>query len=591
MNLNLSLSSLKSVSVWPGLALGLFFGLVYGWCAAPGVTWGDSGEFASVAVTLGIPHPTGYPLYSLLSKLWTSLPFWSPARGLNLFSAFAAAGAVWGLFAFSREWLEECFPKFERTQVILTAAVTAALFGASPTLFSQAVITEVYTLSAFLQVMSWLALIRWWRGRSPLAGYFFWVGLGLAHHLSLLLLVPFQLLILLAGFRKPDKDEKEILSAAAWALPGLCLYLYIPLRAQMDPVINWGDPAGLSGLLWMVRGGDFRAMLQFDPLFQGGPAVLYLVFRDHAVRLLREFSGISVLLLIPLFLLIYQGTLKLFDRLLEHFELTPGKKSPENGEEPQKFWPGVMLAAVMFSAFLLSFYMTGDREVFFILTYPLTAVLIGWAIGLLLGVIKQRLTGNPGLLWVVAGVGLVLAASQLVYSVNNHSAREDTAAEDFGREVVAAVPEGSLLLVGLNKIDTDNSLYPLWYQKWALGKAEDKVIIGANFFTSSWIKSQFQDEPLWLPDKFELLARGLVQEVPGMGTPFISRGAWVQGVHLFLRNNQDKYTLYTLSQIPELAPYYRMELVAEVEVKPGSVSEEYQRFLPDGRIYRLTPRE
>jgi len=65
----------------------------------------------------------------------------------------------------------------------------------------------------------------------------------------------------------------------------------------------------------------------------------------------------------------------------------------------------------------------------------------------------------------------------------------------------------------------------------------------------------------------------------------------VQGVHLFLRNNQDKYTLYTLSQIPELAPYYRMELVAEVEVKPGSVSEEYQRFLPDGRIYRLTPRE
>jgi hypothetical protein len=37
--------------------------------AAPTIYVGDSGELVAAAATLGIPHPSGYPLYVLLGKL------------------------------------------------------------------------------------------------------------------------------------------------------------------------------------------------------------------------------------------------------------------------------------------------------------------------------------------------------------------------------------------------------------------------------------------------------------------------------------------------------------------------------------------
>ena len=47
-----------------------------------------------IPAQLGILHPTGYPLYTLLVKAFTLLPFGSVAWRANLFSAVAAAAAV-----------------------------------------------------------------------------------------------------------------------------------------------------------------------------------------------------------------------------------------------------------------------------------------------------------------------------------------------------------------------------------------------------------------------------------------------------------------------------------------------------------------
>src|SRR5262245_55852019 len=41
--------------------------------AAPSAWWGDGQELACAAWTIGIPHPTGYPLYTVLGHLWMKL--------------------------------------------------------------------------------------------------------------------------------------------------------------------------------------------------------------------------------------------------------------------------------------------------------------------------------------------------------------------------------------------------------------------------------------------------------------------------------------------------------------------------------------
>jgi hypothetical protein len=65
---------------------------------APSITWrhdgADGGDLITAAYTLGIPHPTGYPLYVLLARLFTFLPWGGIAYRVNLMSAFFAAATV-----------------------------------------------------------------------------------------------------------------------------------------------------------------------------------------------------------------------------------------------------------------------------------------------------------------------------------------------------------------------------------------------------------------------------------------------------------------------------------------------------------------
>ena len=58
----------------------------------------DTFEFQVVAPQLGIAHPTGYPLYLLLGKLWTLIPIGPVAWRLNLGTAMYAVAAAFLLY-------------------------------------------------------------------------------------------------------------------------------------------------------------------------------------------------------------------------------------------------------------------------------------------------------------------------------------------------------------------------------------------------------------------------------------------------------------------------------------------------------------
>src|SRR5688572_250551 len=65
---------------------------------APGLTWanggGDGGDLITAAATGGIAHPTGYPLYLLLARLFQLLPVGTLAFRTNLMSAVVTALAA-----------------------------------------------------------------------------------------------------------------------------------------------------------------------------------------------------------------------------------------------------------------------------------------------------------------------------------------------------------------------------------------------------------------------------------------------------------------------------------------------------------------
>ena len=141
-------------SVWRAwllpAALGLASFAVYLRTLAPTVLPGDAGEFQFAAPLLGVAHPTGYPLYILLGKLWTLLLPWGDlAHRMNLFSAFWAALAVALVYLVAQQL----------TGRPVIAAVAALTLAFSRTFWAQAVVAEVYALhSFFVAAILYLAL-------------------------------------------------------------------------------------------------------------------------------------------------------------------------------------------------------------------------------------------------------------------------------------------------------------------------------------------------------------------------------------------------------------------------------------------------
>ena len=145
------------------LIIGLAGFILYAATAAPSVAtlFDDSLEFQVVLPTLGIAHPSGYPLYTLLGKLFTLLlPIYDPAGRANLLSALCAGAALSVLYLLAQ--------KVAGNRA--AAATATALFALSPAWWSQATIAEVYALQGLFVVIFLYLLLRWEEVRSQETG-------------------------------------------------------------------------------------------------------------------------------------------------------------------------------------------------------------------------------------------------------------------------------------------------------------------------------------------------------------------------------------------------------------------------------------
>jgi Flp pilus assembly protein TadD len=231
---------------------------LYGAGAAPGLSILDSGEFLGVARTLGVAHPTGYPLYALLGQLATLFPWGDKAFLINLVSAAAGAGAAFFLALAAAEAARQ----LELRPVARTAAVAASgvLALASRTLWSVSTLAEVYALNAFfLAALLWAAL-QFRRTAEPRQLYVtaLIAGLAAANHMTVVLMFPAVALIGWPGRAAARGLVRALAPAAALFLLGAAVNLYTPLRAAAKPILNWNDPSTLGSLYGHLTGFQYQ---------------------------------------------------------------------------------------------------------------------------------------------------------------------------------------------------------------------------------------------------------------------------------------------------------------------------------------------
>lgn len=257
---------------------------VYLKTAAPTVTFGDSGELITAAVTMGVPHPTGFPLYLLAGKLFTLVfPFGDLAFRLNVFSAIFGA-----LTATAVYFLVRALGQYK------SLAACAALFtGFLPTMWDHGTEAKVYTMAAFFVALALtLAIHGAWRGdlRSSVLA-FLAAGLAAAVHFSGLLVLPALPLILLGADRRFLRSRRLwLLGCAAFLLP-LLFYLYIPLRAAAGPELNWSRPDDVERFLFYISQGQWSYKE-----FTRTPYQSWLAVKQAVGLFISEFSAAGTLL-------------------------------------------------------------------------------------------------------------------------------------------------------------------------------------------------------------------------------------------------------------------------------------------------------
>lgn len=239
-----------SRSAW---GVGLAAGVVFGLLAAPGLTWLDGGELAAASAELGVAHPPGFPLFSVLCKgVMLALPVGDVAFRGNVASGLLAAAAAVMVVAAARAW-----------GASRGAAVAGAgLFAVTPVVVLHATTVEVYAGAGL-----WTAALLWGVARARDDGRAALTvgllsGLAAGHHAELRLLVG---VALVAGgwvwWRAGEGGAARRVAVGAAVLAGLgaLVVVYLPVRAAGEPWRNWGDPSSVGALWDHLMGARIRA--------------------------------------------------------------------------------------------------------------------------------------------------------------------------------------------------------------------------------------------------------------------------------------------------------------------------------------------
>lgn len=207
----------------------------YLWTIAPDVTLEDSGELAVASYYAGVPHPPGYPVWTLYTWLFTVLlPFSNIAWRVAVSSAVAAAlssgiialmvSRVSSLLIGSIDTSKKIDDAMHRAICVVSAAASGVLIGFNGFMWSQAVIVEVYTLSVLSLVLTFVLLLHYVYAPNQ-RRYLYWAalmfGIAFTNHQTLIVAaMGIEVLIAMVN-RKLGRDA--FLANSVFYLAGLVL--------------------------------------------------------------------------------------------------------------------------------------------------------------------------------------------------------------------------------------------------------------------------------------------------------------------------------------------------------------------------------
>lgn len=364
----------------------------------------DDGLFLMAGAHLGVAHPPGYPLYTLIVYLFTQLPFGSVAFLGHLSSAVLGALACGCVYVCTRLLGASPIP-----------ALTATwLFAASEHFWSQAIIAEVYTLNA-LFFFGLYALLLYGIRQPQRTGI--WIaaavvyGLSLTNHWPLMVLsTPGLMLLVLPIWRTVYRKLPLLLGVS---LPSAALpYAWMVWRSHRDPLINFYGSIDTLKEFWHYFSRQGYVGVDTSPSAGWNDRFGFMQWLGN------EFLW---QLTLPGFVLAVFGLIVLFQR----------RQIAEAGSGLLVFL-GNSIVLIALLGFDFDFFWIAIFRPYSLLCYGIAALWLGIGLQVVLNWLAERLSSKfvrgPGL---KIGMTVLVGAAMVAWSVDEHWRANDRSDSDF----------------------------------------------------------------------------------------------------------------------------------------------------------------
>jgi hypothetical protein len=290
------------------LAALVFLGsfVVYALTVQRSFSFWDCGEFIACAYTLGIPHPSGFPLFVLLGRIISLVPFVEDVSyRINYLSVISSAFTAMFSYLLVVKLVGYFFPAEERSELLprliaYFGGIAGGFFVAfSETNWANSVEAEVYGLSLALMVALMYLAIRYWE----LAGsaradriktlVFYLAMLGIGVHMTVFLVMPVCAIFFMLKKREATPVDfaivcvfgiVELLLVMAFADGRGGIMAYYIVSALLALIvfillfrkINWGIAIAIVSLSLVMS--SFTSFVKYAPV---GIALIACLSRDQ----------------------------------------------------------------------------------------------------------------------------------------------------------------------------------------------------------------------------------------------------------------------------------------------------------------------
>ncbi|MBI3789148.1 MAG: DUF2723 domain-containing protein [Ignavibacteriales bacterium] len=551
------------------LLIGIVVSVAYITTMCSTISFIDSGELATVASTLSIAHPTGYPLFTLLGRCAVMSPInTSPIVKLNFLAALFTAIAI-GLFFKTTILLDRSHNVFKFqgknnqpnaiNRKFFPASIGALTLAFSSTVWAQSVDVEVYSLHLLFLVLTMWALVKGIEEQLEdgntlsrfLILFSFLFGLGFTNHLTMILVIPAFGYLYFSSFGKQRNALLRLGKLLPFSLLGLSTYLYLPIRSSSYPPLNWGHPAQLERLFWHVSGKQYRSWM---------------------------FSG-------------FQNAEKQFNYFINHF--------------PSEFhWVviGILLMGVwqtfqrsrkLFFFLLIAFasclaysinYDIHDIDSYFLLAYIVSGFFVVSGLNLIFYLVERR---SP-VFAMLLGIILLISLPLIQFSSNKKGVDESNnfLVEDYTRNILQNLKTNAVVF----SYQWDYFVAPSLYYQIVQKERPDVVIIDKELLRRSWYFIELEKRyPRLIQQSYEKVQSFLKElykfEHGEPYNPAVIESRYVEMINDFIDKSKEQHPVYVGPEIePEFGSNYQ-RIPAGLLFQLASTGEQ-MAFVPPKMRYR-----